>query len=462
MKRRVCVLVLVMFTIILNACAEGTETVTANKSEAAVTEQEIAQEEIEPENVEYFEIDEAMSSFADDRAWVEFYKDGYYERNYAIIDKDGNVIWSVTSSELGWDVAGFYTTDASDFKDGISCLYAADGEFDRLHDGTPTGKESGYGRNEGMILINTDGEIIFDSRTQPEGTKYYYLGYGDGVFLAAQNIAGFSSNEWYLCEINTSGEIVSQIYLDPSLEVTEYFRADFEYYGNGVFMGKRHDIDPSSFLSSVDESMLYDKNTHTFVNTHVNFNILTDFNEGSSLIDAGRIYQIDRNNLLQINEDNLKEIAVDIGIYGNVGDGLITTTKGIYNYQGELISSYPEDWNILELDAFSGGYAAIKLQGADESTYVTVIDQNCNMQYEPKKVDSCTFPSYQGYVSAVADGIGIYLDPQGNEISRSDLAVLGQDFTIGDYEFKGGFVINENSYYGLDGTSIQSVCIKEN
>ena len=144
-----------------------------------------------------------------------------------------------------------------------------------------------------------------------------------------------------------------------------------------------------------------------------------------------------------------------------VGDGMINGTNGIYNYQGELIASYPEDWNILELEAFSGGYTAVKLQGADESTYVTVIDQNCNTQYEPKKVDSCTFPSYHGYVTAVENGAIIYLDPQGNKISRRELTILGQDFTIGDTEYKDNFIRTDNVYYGLDGTIVQSVCVTD-
>ena len=155
-----------------------------------------------------------------------------------------------------------------------------------------------------------------------------------------------------------------------------------------------------------------------------------------------------------------------IGIFGdNVGDitnGLITTLSGIYNYRGELIATYPDNWSIDSVDAFSGGYAALCLRGADGNTYITVVDTDGNSQYDPIKVGNATFPAWHGYVSVNIDDEDVILDPQGNRTSRSEIDALSEDYTIDSLSVSCGFETGESSYTDANGNMLSVIYVVGN
>ena len=180
MKKMVYAFMLIILILTFSACSEGIEDENLYESRISTQGEAGSLEDTQTLGHQIL-IEEILTPFSEERAWVT-YRDVNNELMYGVINMDGVVVWSIMASEVGWDLSRYEPTAATEFQDGLSCLYATDGAFQ-------TGDSEG--RNEGMIIINKDGEIIFDSKTASDGTEYYYLGRGDGAFLVIQHTADF-------------------------------------------------------------------------------------------------------------------------------------------------------------------------------------------------------------------------------------------------------------------------------
>lgn len=85
--------------------------------------------------------------------------------------------------------------------------------------------------------------------------------------------------------------------------------------------------------------------------------------------------------------DNIDKGSIYIGNFdvNCIAEGLINSSTGIYSYNGDLLATYPENWDITSLTAFCDGYAEIYLEGADGNTYVTVVNTDGIAQFDPVK-----------------------------------------------------------------------------
>ena len=397
--------------------------------------------EVTPIIEQQYPIYEALTVFSEERAWVK-YQDLNNNYDLGVIDTQGWLVWSINTADLA-EKWGTYPSQitATPFCDGISCIH-------------PDNSNKYSDSIAGMIIINDVGKILFDSRKSPEGTLYYYLGYGDGTVLAIRHTADFSASKKYIIEMNCNGEIEYEKELDNDFSITGHrgpvalaghVSDDYSYYGEDIFLGTQHGEGP----------MVYNRETHSFfLANYRNWAFLTlcdSFKDGTSIgfISGDYLYRIsasdlqdenhwlsflDKNNITKgsayLRDANGSLIDLNTSIE-YVAEDRIIQKDGVYDYSGNLIATYPADWKIEEVTAFNGGYAPLVLKGADGNTYITIVNKNGAPQYDPVKIDSYTFPAWHGYVSVAISGNDTILDPQGNRTDTSELNRMSQNYTIG-------------------------------
>lgn len=205
MKRRIFITVL-LFSILLAGCSDSGDNAMADAWDNDSYEDdndsyEDDDDSYEDEN-EYEAIYEEMvvasypfieiRPFCEERAWVDFQKDGYGISG--VIDTDGKLIYQA-ESQL------YYV---SQFQDGLA-FYRTDST-----------EESPCG------IIDSDGNVLFESQITPEG-GYLILAYGNGHFFVAQHIQNFDTNEWRYGTIDKDGNILNEMEPYDEISYSDFF-----------------------------------------------------------------------------------------------------------------------------------------------------------------------------------------------------------------------------------------------
>ncbi len=384
---------------------------------------------------EQYVIEEALTNFSNDRAWVS-YRDYDNNLKYGLIDLSGFIVWSVDADSLeGWgSVTGISTAE------GTCCIF-------------PDNSRA-FHYSPGMIVVGSNGQVIFDSRESGDGVSFYYLGYGEGTYLAIRHEESFSVNAFFLCEISDKGEITSQINWPDDwtgrgiVDSMYHLNQDFSYFGDGIYFGSQttgytleygalwiYDSVNKHFYRTKDKYGTYLQLIDEVALGKVIFEEMDDIIGSASFNETHKYYVLDKESLY--NDTTGYQIAEEqVPVRGSYGEELIhgwstSGAPGVYDYSGTLLFEYPADWNIVEVAPFDGGYAPIFLKGADEETYITVVDAAGAVQYNPQKIDSYTLPAWHGYVLVTLDGNDVIISPDGRVTSRSELSAISQDYTIG-------------------------------
>ena len=261
MKKRLLCILLTLCLATLSACAGSGETGESasdmtNAGDAAGSTEQSASDNtagseagdgiVEPIIEAQYAISEVLSDFSEDRAWVS-YRDND-ELYYGIIDPNGFLIYSIPVASLTeWTGK----INATEFVDGISCLYSGYEEY-------PIDGREG----PGMIVIDKDGAQIFNSLEIADGKQYYYMGYGDGTVLAAEYYADFYENTCNVCEIDLNGEIISRTTVSPEYAGSVW--SDYAYYGEGIFVGGIGILRFNGGQRYEESFAVYNRNTHCF------------------------------------------------------------------------------------------------------------------------------------------------------------------------------------------------------
>lgn len=416
-------------------------------SVASTVESKPEKEEVKPNITAQYEIKKAITNFEGKRALVEFYENeadkSANRSSYAVIDREGYIVWSVLPEQVKEKYN--ISLNRMSFNNGTYCIY-----------GYPEGLFGMYTYEAiGMTIINEYGDVLFDSSNDPDkDVTYHYLGSGDGVYLVEKRKKNFTTNESYLVEMDRLGTIIYEQRL--SSEMSSLGKA--EYLGDALF--------------KID-SLVYDKNSKKIKTVGVS--IIDVISSEETLVrSVNNDYVVNTKALYSEEEEIITDntTKVDIGIYAAYGEGLFNyvkdysnTTKGIYDYKGNLLVAYPKEWEILHADRFSGGYAALKLRGADKKAYVTVVDKKGEMLYDPVLADGL-LDSWHGYVWAEKGGDRIILDTEGKEISKERMKEQYEDFTLlyvsapgvsFDVTVREGFEILDKEYVGTNGKSIKTI-----
>ncbi len=414
LRKNICIFIVLCVCI---ATISGCKKSESKKIEATVTEEitEVSEEPVEvkaePIIEKQYSIRNVLTDFYEDRAWVIF-NTGKNENNidtyeYGVIDRNGFIVKPIFDylKEHSAEMKDFGKMMVSDFKDGISCIY---------------GFTNHYSRNPGMIVFDRDGKVIFSSLDAVDNVNFYYLGHDNGSILAIEHTADFSTNKYVFCEIDKSGKIIERIDYhlnwEGGMTTTGYRASDnFKYYDEGIFAG-------TAEVAIGSIPFIYNKSTTSTISIN---GAIMDIANGYAVIEINHnLYSVPTKYLQNIQawqSINVRDYKILEHTYAerHVGEGLINDKKGVYDYAGNSIALYPENWNVDSVGTFKDGYATVSLKGADGKGYYTLVDRNGNQQFEPKRYDK-NLELYQGYTSITIDNVKKAYNPMGGEISQSE------------------------------------------
>ncbi len=392
------------------APAEWDANTTSNEvseTSAPETSEPVVEKVIEPIIEAQYPISNILTGFFDDRAWVSYYHGNVMK--YALIDQNGFIIYSTSNDDFNTSK----TIGVTNVKDGMACAYA----------------------NGRLIMLDKDGNVLFDSKEDGDDHDYTYMGRGNGIVLAIDHVSNFSEDAKYVCQFDFKGQLLQR------LEMPEDFNGgQYSYIGESIFARQEGKMIGSGYYST-----LYNYQTNSVIELWGELNkdslILADFSSGFTFYRHGKdVYKIPA----QAFTDNKTWAAFDLnsalidkldGTYISVSDGYIVDANGVYDYNASTIASFPENWDVIWLEPFSGGYAAVGLRGTDTKYYFTVIDTEGNAQFDPIKYDYNAYAllsTWHGYVSIKIDKEAAYFDPTGKQITELEYKLLQADAQIGE------------------------------
>lgn len=312
-------------------------------------------------------------------AWVT-YNDGEKDMN-ALIARDGSELYSF-SCEYDID---YYPID------GGLCFYInQNGAENPIH-----------------TLINANGKVIGSAT---DGTFDAVLAYGDGIALVYKHETGMTDNKHLYGIIDAEGNW-KQEYRDLDINPLWYdlWNAKIvKYAGEGMFT-----------IKNGNEVTLYDSETSTVTNVKTDADSFY-FVNGYAYFGNGFLIKTD---------GTLTEIEnFDWGIkYDYITNGYIVRDKGAYleieDYTTKKTVKYTKHTNHGTSITFYDDYGVVTTIGNDGNKYVTIINENCEEQYEPTMCTPNSLVYFSnGYIVYNTENGWCVCDPKGN-ITLSNLEV---------------------------------------
>lgn len=359
-----------------------------------------------------------QNQFSEGRAWIGFSADKYNSFNIGVIDTDGKLIYCSNYVSLYGN--GLFC--ASPFQDGVAFYRETRSE------NSPCG------------IIDQNGNVLFETQIGPDG-GYLILAYGNGQFLVTQHIQNFDTDEWRYGTIDKNGNIINEMktcdehfkpqkWIDnkTSCAAIRYIGENFFVLPTGLYNTSTAHFSPFPYYVSglMDEEVVgdfYEGYTAIVIqdgNNRFAYTISSDYEEPSKN-DIGQW----KNGYDTL--ENAYAKKADFCSDSSYSEGLIfgfehpgnPTGEGYYDKDLNLaisLEQYRE--NQISGGPFSGGYAPIMMMGADKGYYVSIIDRQGNLQYEPIKVDFVVTDNYvdnsmNGFVQVMIDGEIKIIEPDG-------------------------------------------------
>lgn len=452
MKKGVMVLITVSFLLFLCIYAKnGTDKTVPDMSVSKENNPIEVYEEMDSdyENDTYEENPEEMPvktcpftklyPFSEERAWVNFDKDGITYTG--IIDTDGKLLYETENDVY-----------KSQFQDGLS-FYVQEGP-----------DESSCG------IIDSDGNVTFENQITSDG-GYLILAYGNGHFFVTQHIQNFDTDEWRYGTVDKNGNILNKMKRLKS-ENNEYLSGgdfqEIDYVGEG-FISLPHswewNEDSYAFYNLLTAETVFPqyapitefKNGYTLCTTDA-------FDYGSKVMSVDEwIASADYDMLNPSSNPNYdKEIGGEFEWSNDLALGSPFYIHGKGNRDMDY-GYYDKDWNLvtslekyrnkdIEGGPFGNEYAAVTLKGSDDCQYASAVDNSGNLVYDPVKIDNgSVYDSANGYFQVVIDGEDKIIDPEGTIYTPGvdDLSML-KGLTFGDVSE--GFIIMDSEGDDSDAT----------
>lgn len=439
MKKKLLMAIL-LFSILLGGCGNSGDSSPAVVDNTNTWEDDTEYEETDTDYEEdiYEEPEEVvletypftkLRPFSEERAWVDFNKDGI--THTGIIDTDGKLLYE---SEGGFSYV-------SQFVDGTA-FYRKNVE-----------KTSPCG------IIDLAGNVLFESQISPDG-GYLILAYGNGHFLVAQHIQNFETDEWRYGTIDKDGNILNEM-KKGEINFGSFYQSDWE----SKYIGENFMALPTG-VYNIETSVFSYFPYFPYSATGADV-VISDFYDGNAIFvvepGLGAIVAcvIDTNFEAYRNDDGDYQGFVsrhDINELSIYSKGLIWNA-----HDSEEAGYYDRNWNLvvslekyrdkdIKGGPFGDGYAAVTLRGEDGYRYASAVDQSGNLAYDPVKIDSGELnDSANGYFQVVIDDEEKIISPDGAIYTPGidDLSML-KELTFGDVS--GGFIIMSSEENNSDVT----------
>ncbi len=437
----------------------------------------------------------------------------------ALIDTQGKIIWESELTENN-----IVLKETNEFRNGLTyCVF----------DGND---KSSY------LIIDVDGNVTF---THDCNEDYKILCHGNELFLIAEHIKNFDSNEWRIGAIDKNGNVVApfQTYEktppfgpeaieapqgeapDPNYDYWGYLEYQKQLEAHEEYINYSYTPEIISFdekyisceylgenifkINFTDYYVLLNINTQQIIYTYSNENenniknFLSNFEndkaevlygnynnsaicslgtDGSFTPTISNIWTKrllgERVNLVEYESNKFheelifvpynplidKEVFIDREFYEETGDLETATENGFtfytgvyYNPNGEVIIDFPEYRENYKYNCslFYNGYAAMQILGADGLSYITAINKNGELMFEPKSDFDTVYISEDGkYITAVKNGSVTVFDINGNSLVSIEYTGITSNNTI-EYNVYDGVIKMKDFYVNIeDGTVI--------
>lgn len=341
----------------------------------------------------------------------------------------------------------------------------------------------------GFVIVDREGNILLDNN---DDSLYICGQTTDGEFILARHDAGFSGDNWYISLMDSSLNITdTDITCPKSIIHQRSSRSRFLRITDGLY----YDDDNRSILNFVN-NCYYDMSLSlVYLGEYSAYAIIGNVRRPQTylmpvekLLLATSEDQII--NMLD-NDESCIKYAYHLESIGAAKDNYYYSSfKGMSMYHttssdipidyldafGNTIFSFPvfpEGVKYKKVGSFSGGLAAIFVTGADKKPYVTVIDENGQIQYDPVRCpysyDDNKISSYNGYVifDEYQGSPVTIIDPTGKTLKLGDALAIPADSkcycTSPKFAIGGGYMFFGNAYYALDGSrSFDTIVAKYN
>lgn len=329
------------------------------------------------------------TDFSENRAWVEFREADRSNwgiafsgnNRAALIDTTGKTLWEseLTESDL-------VLTQKSDFQNGVAYI-------------TFSGNEQNL-----YYIIDSDGNVTF---TKEATDDFIILASGDGSFLVAEHISNFDTDEWQLWTMDKNGQMISTPQSYDKTPVTlatadgqeldhNFITIDKELYRCKYLGENIYQLWPNEGWESVVLNMesqqticsdFYNGTTYTEVPY-----FLTDFENGIAYV---MVNSVDGAMICELHTDGTitpvspNTFILSPNTYFSEGLAFVEYegSNGVFcNLQGEIVIDFPQyndGKHIYTCGPFQNGYAAMKVMGADGLMYITAVNKNGEIMFDP-------------------------------------------------------------------------------
>lgn len=369
----------------------------------------------------------------------------------ALIDTQGKILWesALTKNDQ-------VLSEISEFADGLA-YFVFNGN-----------DKSSY------VIVDSNGNATF---TRDCGEDYIIPGHGNGLFLVAEHTVNFDSNEWKIGAIDKSGNIVAP--LKAYEEIVSFDSSEYsscEYLGENIYKLDFHGW--YVLLNSKTQSIIY---TYKSGNSGSIRDFIADFENGAAtvLYEQGMATSIcslgTDGTITTIVDNDWTKYALPGNADNTLHDGLIYLYSesgyqgseafpvgAYYNLEGKKVIDFPQyrGKNPYHCDPFYSGYAAMSLKGADGLFYITAINKNGDLMFEPKSGFNAVYTSQDGkYVTASKNGHITVFDINGNPLVSInyvgiDLQQRYYEDTEHKYNVCSGVIKTEDFYVNVEDRTI--------
>lgn len=442
---------------------------------------DLKQNEKAHDKAEYIGTDLWLSNttdFSEGRAWVQFKES---DRKGGSVNALEKAVKAATGNDLGKVIYGLQNLNM----DGNNRAALIDATGKMLWESELTNKDyvllekstfqqgATYclfnGNEQSMYyIIDSDGNTTF---TRECTDDFLILACGDGLFLVAEHVSNFDTDEWQLGVMDKNGEMISPLQRyemtlpsvpnaadlpagdapDPNVDYWGCLKyqeqlAAYEEYENypysPVWLEINKDTIRCEYLGENVYRIYPDGWQSILLNMESRQTIYTDYAENKngymisfitgfkngaasilyqdneegqmvcSLTKDGTITPIVTNDWAK--RDIRPDMKFSEGLafveYDQSSDGFVHTDGTIYrtgvycNLHGDAIIEFPQynGKHLYHCSPFQKGYASINIQGADSIHYITAINKNGDLMFEPKPGFDVVSISRDGkYITAI-------------------------------------------------------------
>lgn len=420
---------------------ETPETIDTEYGIVSSTNFEVSQDDLDADNI-----------FNDSGiAWLIITDEETSKEYNAIVNTCGEVIYLSDPLDFGNPSAQDVTTTA--FVNGLSTIYAP---------GKP-----------GFKIVNESGKEVYESNDE---NVYMCRHMRDGNFLLIEHESGFDHDNWVVYVLdsdlnlrNTGVNDPGTLYKDDVTMISEnlYHTKDSvlnEYAAKEHILNLEKNVCfalPGSYIYHNDQVLYFKYNSDLYTipletlktaeSEEMILNLSTLVMEGNWCWSLHHKWVSNENEF-----SSYRGGCVYTYWYDDEQDKML---YGYKDFNGNIIMTYPEfnsGVSIVKHETFSGGYSAIYMRGADDNRYASIVNEQGEIQYEPKQIAGQSFSddfascSHNGYIFTR----NMILAPDGTEKHLGDdlTGLANTELLYDEWDDAGGYAVAIGGGYIIEKT----------